>query len=128
MQNSEIVNAIKDSTIIGIYVYEEKGKIIFVNETFKKLTGYTEEELIGKVAADLIEGPEKKLALYNIAERLKGKRFSSKYSEIHFKTKEGFLKPAIVFAHTITHLGKPFGLVMVIDKTQEKAYEKLFLP
>lgn len=126
METGSILTAIKDSPIIGVYIYQEKGRIVFANETFLKFTGYTKEEILKKSVSDIIDGPEKQLAIENTNKRLSGNRFASQYKHIYFKTKGGFLKPALLFAHSIVFQNKPSGLVMVIDKTREKAYEKLF--
>lgn len=39
--------AMSESALAGIRVTDKKGKILFVNETFQKLVGYSSDELIG---------------------------------------------------------------------------------
>ncbi|QCU89904.1 PAS domain S-box protein [Thiomicrorhabdus sediminis] len=51
---SEVVN----QTTNAVVITDLDGKITWVNPSFKRLTGYENEELIGKKPGDILQGPE----------------------------------------------------------------------
>lgn len=56
---------LSEATFEGILIHS-RGKIIDVNQTLVKMSGYSEEELIGKNALDFLTPPSKKIALHLI--------------------------------------------------------------
>jgi len=117
----------KNSRLLGAYVYQDGGRIVYANEAFLGMLGYSEEELIYKLKVqDIIEGENKKIALQNIERRLRGERFSCEYKEFYYRNKKGFLKLTLNFAYTVNFYGKPAGLVIVFDITKSRIFEKCY--
>ncbi len=123
----DLLEALKASSVVGVYIYQDEGKIVFANDAFLSFTGYSREEIIGKRVEDIIEGlEEKRRASENIRRRLKGEVFTYEYREVSYLTKQGFPKASLNFAYTIQYKGAPAGLVICIDVHKQKLYEKLY--
>ena len=117
----------KNSRLLGIYVYQDEGRIVYANEAFLRMLDYSEEEVVYKLKVqDIIEGKNKSTALQNIERRLKGEEFSCEYREFYYRNSKGFLTLTLNFAYTITFQGKPAGLVVVFDITKSKIFEKCY--
>ncbi|MGC9168907.1 MAG: EAL domain-containing protein [Desulfurella sp.] len=126
MQN--FLEILKDSKIFGIFIYQDSASIVYTNKTFNEFLGYDHNELLGKSFYDLIDVPDKELEMIkNIAKRrTQGEVFSIELKEYVLIGKNKIKVPVSIFAYTIEYEGKPSGLVVVFNKTKEKAYEKLF--
>ena len=125
--NIALFEILKDSSIFGMYIYQEGGRFVFANKTFCNMIGYSLEELLnGLKLPDILTGPQKSEALKNIDRRLSGETFSYEYKEICYTTKDGSLKHTLNFAYTISYNDKPAGLVMAFDITQQKVFETLY--
>lgn len=120
----DITDAILNAPCVGVLIYQEK--IVYANEFFLKLTGYTEEEIKNLSVLDLIDESEDKKTLEEVVKRrLKGEKFLRVYQELKIKTKEGKIRVLLTFANTITYQEKPSGFVILIDVTRQKKIEKL---
>ncbi|WP_281182335.1 PAS domain-containing protein [Desulfurella multipotens] len=111
-----------------MFIYQDNGSIVYTNKTFNEFLGYDHNELLGKSFYDLIDVPDKELEMIkNIAKRrMQGEVFSIELKEYVLIGKNKIKVPVSIFAYTIEYEGKPSGLVVVFNKTKEKAYEKLF--
>ncbi len=121
-----LLDVLKSASILGVYIYQDEGRIVFANRAFLSFVEYKEEEIIGKRLPELLEGEEKKIAVKNIKRRLSGEKFPFEYSQICYKTKSGYLKPSLNFSYTIEYNGKPAGVVISIDMQKQRTYEVLF--
>ncbi len=124
--NFDFFETIKDSSVFGVYVYSENGNLVFANKAFCKMIGYSPEEITKIKLLDIIDSSQRSEVSKNIERRLNGEIFSCEYKEIYYKTKEGYLKPSINFAYTISFNNKPAGLVMIYDVTKSKIFEECY--
>ncbi len=123
----DFFEVLKNSRLLGIYIYQDGGEIVYANEAFLKMLDYSEDEIIHKLKVqEIIEGKNRSLALQNIERRLKGDEFSCEYRELYYRNKRGFLKLTLNFAYTITFQEKPAGLVFVVDITKSKVFERCY--
>ncbi len=123
----DLLEILKDSSTLGIYVYQEDGRLVFANKAFCDMVGYSLNELLNEIKlTDLQGGNQKQIALKNMERRLKGEKFLYEYREIFYKTKDSSIKPVYELSYTITYNDKPAGLVMVFDITQQKVFEMLY--
>ncbi len=68
----------------GIILTDLDGKITFVNKRMEVLTGYSNKELVGEVAAELLVSPEgSNIVLQNIEQRKKGASNDYTVEHIH---------------------------------------------
>ncbi len=126
MSFDALFGALKNASILGVYIYQDEGRIVFANNAFLSFLGYKEYELLGRKLPDFLSGSEKEIALRNIKRRLSGEKFPFEYSKIYYKTKQGNLKPSLNFSYTIEYNSKPAGLVILIDIEKQRTYEVLF--
>ncbi len=124
---SDLLEALKNSSVVGVYIYQDEGKIVFANDAFLSFVGYSKDELLGKRVEDLVgSSPDKEIARENIKRRLNGEVFSFEYKEVDYITKDGYTKPSLNFAYTIKYNKSPAGLVICIDIHKQKMYERLY--
>lgn len=71
-ENEMIKNSLMSSPI-GIYIVQE-GKCIFFNDRFLDITGYTEEELMGRQTLDMVLPEDRDKVRKNAVRMLKGQR------------------------------------------------------
>ena len=97
-------------------------KIVSVNEGFKRLGGYTEEELIGKsgIEINIWDNPEDRNRL------IEGLKAEGKvdHFEAHFRTKDGDIRYGHVSASIIDLNGEPHILTVAQDITERKRTNK----
>jgi len=107
-----------------VYV-DNNDKILFVNNKFSVLTGYSSDEVLGKIGYEFLIPPtEKQKILYSIDQRIKG--LSSQY-EVKFIKKNG---EEIIFlingAPVIDSNGKTIGSIgAMTDITERKKAEEI---
>ncbi len=120
--------ALEKSSVVGVFIYQEKGRIAYVNDTVAKLLGYSREELLNTCIVDYVVGSKDYIQEKEeqVRMRTKGNQFTYENKSHLFKAKNGSVIPVAVFAYTIEYNNKPSGFVMVIDKTQEESAKNLF--
>jgi len=124
----EQFNFLEKSSIVGVFIYQEKGKIVYVNNAFSKLIGYSKEKLLGENILDFVSGDKEYLSEQReiIKRRARGEIFVYEDKVHLFKAKNGSVTPASVFAYTINYNNKPSGILIAIDKTKEESFKRLF--
>lgn len=98
------------------------GKIQLVNPEFERLSGYRQEELMGKKALDLVLPEDRKTVRRNAARMLKG-RVSRPY-EFRMVTKQGGIRWVQGSVAPFWHAGTRAAVGSMIDITEKKAYEE----
>ncbi len=124
--DGNILGELADSSLLGVYIYQNDGKIVFANKAFCELTEYKKEEIIGKNLLDFIETDKIKSVQETIKRRMNNEKFQSEHINRTYKTRNGTLKPVKIFSQTIIYNNKPSGLVFILDNTEAKSFEKLF--
>ena len=121
----DISQALFNAPKIGVVVYRDK--ILYANEAFLKMTGYSEEELKRMSPLELFDPSEDLEFIKSVIERrLRGEQFEITYKELKLKRKDGKVIHALVFSRTILFEGEYAGFVIVIDNTQRKRLEELY--
>jgi diguanylate cyclase (GGDEF)-like protein/PAS domain S-box-containing protein len=108
----------------GVVIGDLNGKIIFVNETFCKMLGYTQEELTGKFFADFVHLYDKATVLETFTKGLADPsvEYQLEFRAIH---KDGhavwiYSSVAPIFYNNILSA----GTAIVLDITQRKQLEE----
>ena len=126
MKNSELFSILANSSVVGVYIYQgSEGKIVFVNNYLADILGYKRSELLGKSLFDIYAHSREELQKY-VSRRLKEGSPSSEHLRFTLLSKTGGLIYVEEFVYSINYEGKPSGLVILVDKTKEKSFEKLF--
>jgi PAS domain S-box-containing protein len=125
-ESEERYRMIVDTAQEGIVLTDPEGKIIFVNERFAQLLGYSAGELVGKAGLDLAAEKERVSAGKKINERRKGER---EHYEIWMLRKDGREVCMLTSGNPIQDSeGKHLGnLGMYTDITERKHTEKALL-
>ncbi|MBA4373648.1 MAG: hypothetical protein C0402_12410 [Thermodesulfovibrio sp.] len=112
----------------GIYVFDERGIFSFMNQEAERLTGWTYEELKGKVVHNIIHHKKSDGSLLPIEECkmlhvIKSGEIYSSSDEI-FINKDGNIFPISVISSPIVENGKIIAAVTAFrDLTQQKQLE-----
>lgn len=71
---NDALNVLLNQTVENVVITDKKGRIELVSDGFKKMTGYTLEEVIGKKPGHILQGPETDPETVNkMAEAIKNK-------------------------------------------------------
>ena len=98
MQNDEIYRLIVDSLPDGLGVCDAEGRLVYVNDRFCAMLGYSREEIVGRPCADFLDGANRERLELEFSRRRQGD--NSSY-EIEAITRDG---------DRITTLQMPRGL------------------
>ncbi len=116
--------AVYEIPFVGLMIYQDK--VVYANQYFQKLSGYSLEELKKMTPDKLVAKEHREKIKEIIQKRLKGEYFSQIYDELKLKTKSGSYRYAIIFSNTILYKEGHAGFVFVVDITKQKRYEKLY--
>jgi len=108
---------------IGITSLKD-GKIIEVNESHARFTGYTRQEVIGHNTAELdlwVDKEERQQWQNKLKEN--GRAYNE---EIRSRTKSGEIRIGLASAETINIGDEPCRITVIADITERKQMEKLF--
>jgi diguanylate cyclase (GGDEF)-like protein/PAS domain S-box-containing protein len=124
--SENFLDIIKESEIFGVFVFQENGQIVYANERFLELMEFSKTyDCIGKSFFEYIINQKEEI-IDSALQRAQGKQLKKEYREVWVKTHQGKTIILNAFVYTINYYGKPSGLVLLMDKTKEKSYEKLF--
>jgi len=124
-----LFDSLKDSSIFGVFVYQEEGKIVFANKRFTDILGYSSvDEILGKSILDFIPKDLSNLEEIKdiIRRRTQGEVFPGELKNHLFLSKTKAYIPVSTFTYTIDHNGRSSGFVLVFDRTQEVSSQKIF--
>jgi PAS domain S-box-containing protein len=124
--SENFLDIIKQSAIFGVFIFQENGQIVYANERFLELMEFSKPyDFIGKSFFDYLINQKEEI-IDSALQRVQGKQLKKEYREILTKTHQGKTIVLDAFVYTIDYNAKPSGLVLLMDKTKEKSYKKLF--
>lgn len=123
--NDTILESIKNSNYFGLIIYDNHGKIIEANGRIADLLGYSVENLNGKNMIDFIPNAveDTKYIFYN---NLLEKDFLMEDVNYTFESRKGSLILLSVSTYVISFNGNDAGMAIMIDKTSDATFEKLY--
>ncbi len=116
----EFEHSIKNSPI-GCYIIQD-AKFEYVNPEFMRITGYSEDELIGTYPLNIVQHRYRETVKSNFIEMLKGKRAFP--SEFCINNKQGNTKWILETATSIQYKGRRAALGYFMDNSKGKQVEK----
>jgi diguanylate cyclase (GGDEF)-like protein/PAS domain S-box-containing protein len=120
----EVFLALEEAPSVGIVIYQER--IVYANKTAAQILGYSVEELKQYGVEHFVRDDYKEYILQTVKRRLRGEMFDKTYVELPVITKDGKERIIYTFTKTIFWNGKPAGLVIFVDITKRKRYERLY--
>ena len=122
-ESEKIYKILTDSSLTGVFIIQDF-KLVFVNDRYAEMAGYTPEELIGKGHVHVIHPDQKEKVRQRAQKRLNGESVPNRY-EIKKLTKDGetFWVETIV-SDPIEYRGQPAIMGHEIDITHRKQTEK----
>lgn len=107
---------------LGLVEVNNDDIILLANQSFCKMSGYSEDELLGEKGVDIIEVKNKELLLQKSKELLK---YHSDSYEVQVKNKDGQWRYWLVSgAPRYDDIGKVVGLIRIyLDVTEQKQLE-----
>lgn len=123
-QEQDFVSAVLDTASAIVLIMDEEGNIIRVNRSCQSLSGYPEEEIVGKCFWDIFLVPEEVDRVKNIFLRLLAGQFPANF-ESHWVSREG---ATLVVAWSNTMLragdnGRRHIIATGVDVTKRKEAE-----
>ena len=116
-----IASVLVESSLTGVVLYTDE--ILYANPAFRKITGYSEEELGGIKIWDIFHPSYHDTIQNNVNQRLAGVQTADFYHDIKIITKEGKLKWVRSFAKTVPYGDSFAGMVNLYEITDQKLLE-----
>ncbi|HXZ94803.1 MAG TPA: PAS domain S-box protein [Dehalococcoidia bacterium] len=118
----EVAQALLRNAGLGIYIVQE-GKFQYVNPLLQDLTGYTENELLGKYSLDLVHSEDREVVRKKAIENLKSKNGSVPY-EYRLVKKNGNMLRVLEEVTSINYGGKRATMGSFTDISARKELEE----
>lgn len=118
----EVAQALLRNAGLGIYIVQE-GRFQYVNPVFQNLTGYTENELLGKYSLDLVYSEDRELVRKKAIENLKSEKGSISYGYRLLK-KNGEILWVLEEVTSINYGGERATVGSFMDITARKELEE----
>jgi PAS domain S-box-containing protein len=120
-ESEQKYSTLVEDALIGVYIIQD-GKIVFANDKFAEIYGYSKDELIGMESLELIH-PEDRNGVRQMREkRLSGEKVPSEY-EIRGLKKNGETIWVTRSYSLINYNGKPAISGIVADMTKRRLVE-----
>jgi PAS domain S-box-containing protein len=117
--------AIENSMPSGIAVVDSKGKQVYVNPSFCKMLGWSEEELIGKTPPYIYWAKDDMENINNALQQTLNNNAPKEGFDLVFLHKEGnLINVNVIISVFIQEKNKPYFLANVIDITGRKKAEE----
>ncbi len=117
-KSEEKYRIVTENSQTGIYIHQDE-KIIYVNNKFAELHGYTVQELLNTNYFELFHPDDKELVM-----RLKSKRLRGEYAPQYYESRKVKKDGGILWCQTnsvlIDYLGKPAIMGNLVDVTECK--------
>lgn len=111
-----------DKSLAAIYLADENGKALYVNEIVEKTTGYTKEEIYSMPNVFYLAHPEDREKVWEMHKRVS--KDSKVFYEMRYITKDNQIRWVRGYVTLINFKGKNYYLGNWIDVTRAKKYEE----
>ncbi|MFP4526480.1 MAG: PAS domain S-box protein [Bacteroidales bacterium] len=105
-----------------VFIFNKKGRFIYVNPFMERLTGYSADELKNKYFYEIVHPQYQDLVKKRGYSRLRGEKLPSNY-ELKIQTKRGDYKWLEISASLVKIHGEKFGFGTGLDITDRKLTE-----
>ena len=105
----------------AILIYQDD-RIVYANPAATKISGYSREEILALRYWEVVHPADRKTLIRNGRKRMKGGRGLRRY-QIRILTKRREERWVDFAVDTITHRGRPAGIVIAVDQTRRRLAE-----
>ena len=124
-ESEEKYRILTESSLTGIFIVSAEGKALYVNDTFCRLSGYREKEMLGKNIFELVHPEDRPRLQGFLKKRLAGQEVPERYL-CRALRRNGEVRWAEIRACRINYRGRPAALGNFLDVTEtRKAEERL---
>ena len=121
-ESTELAQGLMSSAGTGIYIIQD-GRFEYANCLFQDLTGYTQEELIGRYCLDFVHPEDGDVVREKAVKSLKGQQDPQPY-EYRLMKKNGDIAWVLERVTSIEYRGKRVAVGSVMDITKRKEMEE----
>ena len=128
MESERKFRSVVENAEEGLIMIGDNYRITYVNKKLCEITGYSEEEIIGRDFRELLAGKSKKLVAERYRLRRKGKKIPGRY-EIQVLRKDREIRDCSMSVSVIeTERGEKLSVGVLLDITETRKLEReLFL-
>lgn len=124
-ESEQKFRVLAETSPVAIFLYQGE-RLVYVNPSVSKLTGYTKQQLLSMKFWEWANGDSQQMMKsYGLA-RQQGESVPEKY-EAKFRTRNGKQKCIMLSVGVIQYRGAPAGLASVFDITDRKRMEEELL-
>ena len=117
----ELYEILARNSPVGVYIVQD-GRICFVNPEFQKITGYSEDELLGMKPLDIVHPEDRERVKQQAVAMLKGETFNPyEFRAIH---KDGTVHWGLETITSVYYQGKRASLGNFMEITELKRMEE----
>ncbi len=120
--NSEIFSTLADLSPAGIYLYQDR-KFVYINKATERISGYSIDELKKMEPMNLLHPDDYKTVEKIIERRERGEKLEA-HHYLRIKHKNGEYRDLYVVSNTVTYKGRPAGIGIALDITEQKDLQK----
>lgn len=122
-ESEERYRALTDQALAGVYIYDRKGRFLFVNPAMERITGYSEKELLN-MDTKVFEVPDR-LKTDEIREEVRQQEDPDVHRYfMHLVRKDGQIAVLDIQTRPITYQGQAAVLGNCIDITERRKIEE----
>ncbi|NPU84608.1 MAG: PAS domain S-box protein [Syntrophaceae bacterium] len=126
-ESEEKFRSVVEKSLVGIAIIDDASRYAYVNEEFCRLSGYSEQELLGRHSDFSLTEESRKMMTERLERRLQGEDVPSHY-EFSFLRKDGAKRTGEVrSALYLDSSGRMKAIIQVIDITDRKNTEESLL-
>ena len=120
-ETENLFEILANKSPVGLCIVQD-GRFCYTNPTFQNITGYREDELLGRDSLELIVPEDKERVRENTTKMLKGERILP--YQFRVTHKNGSIKWIMELVVTIRYSGRWATLGNFIDITERKQMEE----
>ncbi len=124
IEKETLLQRVMECSPVGILIYQND-HFVYANETALSITGYSANEISSMKFWEYVVEDAREEIKNRGKERQKGKKIKPEIYEIPFYTKNEEIRYGIFSFSNIEYNGKPAGLAIFMDITEQKKMEKI---
>ncbi len=121
IHDAEFWKKIVDKSLAAVYIHDERGRVLYVNDVVERATGYSKEEIYSLDSVFDLAHPDDRARLVELLKKLPGE---TAFYEARYITKDGRVRWVWGFTTVLLYEGKKLYIGNWIDVTRAKNLEQ----